>query len=63
MEEKKKTSAARIRANDKWNKKAYFSFLVRFKKDDESIIRSAAGDSLNAFIVSAVMEKIERDKT
>ena len=58
--EKKKASAARIRANDKYNKKAYFSALVRFPKDKEDIIRAAAGDSLNGFIVSAVLEKIER---
>ena len=61
MDEKKKASAARIRANNKWNKKTYFQFLTRFPKQDEQKIREAAGDSLNGFIVSAVMEKIERD--
>ena len=32
MEEKKKASAARVKANDRYNKKAYYSTLVRFKK-------------------------------
>ena len=58
--EKKKASVARIKANAKWNKKAYFQTIVRFPKDKESLIRAAAGESLNGFIVSAVLEKIER---
>ena len=58
--EKKKASAARLRANAKYDKKAYFKTLVRFPKDTEDIIRAAAGDSLNGFITAAVYEKIER---
>ena len=61
MEEKKKASAARLRANAKYEKKAYFRTLVRFQAEDEEMIRAAAGDSLNGFIVQAVLEKIARD--
>ena len=59
MEEKKKASAARVKANDRYNKKAYYSTLVRFKKEDEERIRSAAGDSLNGFISKCVLDRLE----
>ena len=59
MEEKKKTSAAHIRATAKYEEKAYFKTLVRFKKTDEERIRSAAGDSLNGFITKCVMDKVD----
>lgn len=61
MSEKKKASAAQIRAIEKYQKANYFKTLVRFPKNKESEIRTAAGDSLNGFIVAAVLEKIERD--
>lgn len=51
---------ARLKTNAKWQKKAYFSTLVRFYKEDEEKIRAYAGESLNRFIVNAVMEKIEK---
>ena len=57
--ETRKNSIAKIKANNKYDNKAYFKTLVRFKKEDENRIRQAAGDSLNGFIVSAVLEKIE----
>ena len=60
--EKKKTSNAQMRATAKYEKANYFKTLVRFPKDKEQVIRESAGDSLNGFIVSAVLEKIERDK-
>jgi hypothetical protein len=53
---------SRLRANAKWQKKAYFSTYLRFKKEDEEEIRQYAGDNLNGFIVAAVKEKIERIK-
>lgn len=62
MEEKKKISKAQIKATTKYESKAYFKTLVRFKKEDENMIRAAAGQSLNGFIVAAVLEKIEREK-
>lgn len=50
---------AKIKATSKYEKKAYFKTLVRFKAEDEKRIREAAGDSLNGFIVTAVMEKVQ----
>lgn len=52
-------SKAQARAIKKYDNKAYFKSLVRFKKEDEERIRAAAGDSLNGFIVAAVMEKVQ----
>lgn len=46
---------AQKRANTKWEGKAYWKTLVRFPKDSEDAIRAAAGDSLNGFIVNAVL--------
>lgn len=62
MADKKKATEAMMRAIDTYQKKAYFKALVRFKKEDEELIREMAGDSLNGFIVQAVMEKIERER-
>ena len=59
MEEKKKASAARVKANDRYKKKAYYSTLVRFKKEDEERIRSASGESVNGFIVECVMDRLK----
>ena len=53
---------AHIKATAKYEKKAYFKTLVRFKKEDEGEIRQYAGESLNGFIVAAVKEKIARIK-
>ena len=55
-------SESRLKATSKWQKKAYFSFHLRFKKEDEEEIRQYGGDNLNGFIVAAVKEKIERIK-
>ena len=60
MKEKKKISAAQIKATAKYEKNNYFKVLVRFKKADEERIRAASGESINRFIVSAVLDKIER---
>lgn len=51
---------AKIRATSKYEKKAYFKTLVRFKVEDEKRIREAAGESLNGFIVTTVMEKVQK---
>lgn len=53
-------SKAQARATVKYENKAYFKSLVRFKKEDEKRIRAAAGNSLNGFIVSAVLEKVQQ---
>jgi len=60
MAEKKKATAAHIKATTKWEKENYFKTLVRFPKSEEERIRAAAGDSLNGFIVSAVLEKLDK---
>lgn len=59
---KKKVTAAHMRATAKYEKANYFKTLVRFPKEEEETIRAAAGASLNGFIVTAVREKIEREK-
>ena len=60
--EKKKKTAAQIRATEKYEKANYYKVLVRFPIEKETEIRSAAGESINGFIVSAVLEKLEREK-
>ena len=62
MEEKRKVSKAQIKATTKYEKKAYFKVLVRFPIDKESDIRLHSGNSLNGYIVQAVLEKMERDR-
>lgn len=52
-------SQAHKKATQKYEKNNYFKTLVRFKKEDEKRIRAAAGDSLNGFIVKAVIEKVQ----
>ena len=52
-------AVSKAQAIKKYDNKAYFKSLVRFKKEDEERIRAAAGDSLNGFIVAAVMEKVQ----
>lgn len=58
--EKKKVSQAQMKATAEYEKKAYFKTLVRFPADKEEEIRKAAGDSLNRFIVNAVLEKTKK---
>lgn len=58
--EKKKATAAHMRATAKWEKKAYFRTQVRFPAALEPRIRAAAGSSLNGFIVRAVLDQLER---
>ena len=50
------------RATKKYEEKAYFKTLVRFKKEDEERIRKAAGDSLNGFIVKCVLDKLDSEE-
>jgi len=60
--EKKKVTKAQLKATADYEKKAYFKTLVRFPANREEEIRKSAGDSLNGFIVKAVLEKIEKMK-
>lgn len=59
-------SEARIRANRKWNEKAYDRISVTVKKGQRSIIANHArdnGESTNAFINRAIRETMERDRS
>ena len=58
-EEKKKATAAHMKATKKFEDKAYFKTLVRFPAAEQERIRAAAGSSLNGFIVKTVLEKVE----
>ncbi|MCC8051019.1 MAG: hypothetical protein LIP10_10240 [Clostridiales bacterium] len=60
MEEKKKVSEAQMRATAEYEKKNYDKVLVRFPKGTKERIKEV-NDSLNGFIVSAVIEKLERE--
>lgn len=53
-------SEAQKKATAKYHKKNYFQTLVRFPIDKEKEIKeAAAATSLNNFIISAVLEKLE----
>lgn len=55
---------AQAKATAKYEKNAYFKTLVRFKKEDEERIRTAAGESLNGFIVQCVLDRVgEQEQT
>lgn len=56
-------SAAHLRATAKYEKKRYDRQGFRFDKGELDVIRKAAaanGESLNAFVVNAVRDKIAR---
>ena len=56
-------SEAQKRADKKYEAKVYDKYGIRFKKDELSFIKgfaTAHGESLNAFIVEAVRDKIRR---
>lgn len=59
MEEKKKVSEAQMRATAEYEKKNYDKVLVRFPKGTKDKIVET-GNSLNGFIVTAVMEKLNQ---
>lgn len=54
---------AQRRATKKFEEKAYFKTLVRFKKEYEERIRNAAGNSLNGFIVRCVLDKLNGEES
>ena len=58
------TSAARIRANQKWDKKAYDKILLRVPKGKKDLIQAHTqkqGLSLNGFISRAIEDAMQRD--
>ena len=55
-------SAARIKANHKYDEKTYDKLTIRVKKTDMERVRAVIGDSsINAFINAAILEKVDRD--
>lgn len=61
---KRKNSEARIKANNKYNEKAYDRINIAVSKGKKDILQSHAqskGESLNAFVNRAINEAIERD--
>lgn len=65
----RKSSQAKINANERYNKKAYDRIHLSVRKDADingDVIRAhaeARGESVNAFLLRAVMEAMERDNT
>lgn len=58
-------SKARHKANEKWNAKAYDEIKVRVPKGQKEVIQSAAervGESVNAYINTAIAQRMEREK-
>ena len=60
----KKNSDARIRANNKYNEKAYDRINIAVSKGRKDIIKAHAdklGKSINSYVNNAIDEKLERD--
>ena len=63
--EARKNSEARIRANNKYNDKAYDRINIAVSKGKKADLQShaaAKGESLNGFVNRAIDETVERDK-
>ncbi len=61
-----KNSEARIRANNKYNAKAYDRVNIAIPKGKKEVIQAhakALGKSINGYVVEAIDEKMTRDKT
>lgn len=61
----RKNSEARIRANNKYNAKAYDRINIAVPKGQKDIIQARAtiqGKSVNAYVIEAISEKLEHDK-
>jgi len=55
-------SAARMKANHKYDAKTYDKLTIRVKKTDMERVRALIGDqSLNGFINQAILEKVDRE--
>lgn len=60
----RKNSEARIRANNRYAAKAYDRINIAIPKGRKEIIQTFAakhGQSVNAYVSSAIIEKLERD--
>ena len=62
------TTPAKVRAQTKWESKAYDKVLLRIRKDGEltreDIQQAAAnaGESLNEFILESIRQRIQRSE-
>ena len=59
-----KNSAAKIAANNRYDRKTYDRFNFRVRKEEAEQIKQAAGaagQSVNAYILDAVREKMQND--
>jgi predicted HicB family RNase H-like nuclease len=57
-------SKSQVKAQSKWESKAYDKILLRMKKGERAIIIETAdiqGKSLNSYIIEAINEKLDRD--
>ena len=55
-------SAARMKANHKYDEKTYDKLTIRVKKTDMARVRECMGDmSINSFINQAILEKVDRE--
>lgn len=61
----RKNSAARIKANNRYNEKAYDRINIAVPKGQKAEIQAhaeARGESLNGFVKRAIDETMERDE-
>lgn len=61
-----KNSIARIRANNKYNEKAYDRINIAVPKGQKEVIRTHAekqNETINGFVKRAINETMERDNT
>lgn len=66
MEQQRKSSQARIDANKRYNQKTYRRTTVSMKPDEMEKLMNYCIEhniSKNAFILSAIKEKLERDNS
>ena len=59
------TKQAKQAANNRWNKKTYDAITFRMKKGEKELIDEhikITGESLNAFVIRAIMTQLEIDK-
>ena len=62
----RKNSEARIKANNRYNDKAYDRINIAIPKGKKDVVKAAAervGLSLNGFVTMAIDEKMARDNT
>lgn len=63
MSNGKKATEAQMRATANYEKKAYDKVLVRFPKGTKERITATGQESVNGFIVSAILEKLDQMET